>query len=105
MSFRRIWQRCDTSGEDCRNISGATGRPVRVRTADVDHRLRALVTAITAAGVSTVASGPSAVVVGNTSTSTVHDDLDDSRETGRQLRASDSGHRLSTVVRRSIRHR
>src|SRR3954469_8881464 len=69
-SFRRIWQRCDTSGEDCRNISGATGRTYGVRTADVDHRLRALVTAITAAGVSTVASSPSAVVVGNTSTVT-----------------------------------
>ena len=149
---------------------------------DVDHRLRALVTAITAAGASTIASSPSAVVVGNTSTVTtttatsttvqgnrapairfislrwfrsrlyarfrVCDD-----KTGRigltarhnkaralpwtrrfavsltagcgtytrnwvapvrfrtsgvivvQLRASDSGHRLGRVVRRSIRHR
>src|SRR3954471_19210953 len=69
-SFRRLWQRCDASGEDCRNITGATGRTYGVRSVDIDHRLRALVTAITAAGVSTVASSPSAVVVGNTSTVT-----------------------------------
>ena len=69
-SFHRLWQRCDTSGGDCRNIAGATGRTYGVRSADVDHRLRALVTAITAAGASTIASSPSAVVVGNTSTVT-----------------------------------
>jgi hypothetical protein len=181
-SFRRIWQRCDTSGENCRNISGTAGRTYGVRTADVDHRLRVLVTAITAAGVSTVASSPSAVVVGNTSTSTVTTTTSTTLQGNRaprlkfislrwfgrnlyarfrvcdddpgrigltarhnkarsllytrrmtvalsfgcqtytrhwappvrfrrsgllvvQLRASDSGHRLSTVVRRSIRHR
>jgi len=69
-SFRRLWQRCDSSGADCRNIAGATGRTYGVRSGDVDHRLRVLVTAITAAGVSTVASSPSGVVVGNTSTVT-----------------------------------
>jgi hypothetical protein len=69
-SYHRLWQRCDTSGGDCRNIAGATGRTYGVRSADVDHRLRALVTAITAAGASTIASSPSAVVGGNTSTVT-----------------------------------
>jgi hypothetical protein len=64
------WQRCDTSGGDCRNIADATGRTYGVRSVDVDHCLRALVTAITAAGASTIASSPSAVVVGNTSTVT-----------------------------------
>jgi hypothetical protein len=69
-SFSRLWQRCDSSGEDCRNISGATGRTYGVRSADSGHRLRALVTAHTAAGVSTTASSPSAVVAGNQTTTT-----------------------------------
>ena len=69
-SYRRLWQRCDTSGGECRNIAGATGRTYGVRSVDVDHRLRALVTAITSAGASTIASSPSGVVGGNTSTVT-----------------------------------
>jgi hypothetical protein len=69
-SFRRQWQRCDASGEGCLNIAGATGVSYGVRSADVDHRLRALVTALTAAGVSTVASSASGVVAGNSSTVT-----------------------------------
>jgi len=179
-SYHRLWQRCDSSGEDCRNIAGATGRTYGVRSADVDHRVRALVTAITASGSSTIASSPSPAVVGNTSTvtTTTSTTVQGNRaptlrflslrwfgsrlyarfrvcddNTGRigftarhnkarslpytrrfavtltagcgtytrnwappvrfrrsgllvvQLRASDSGHRLSRVVHRSIRHR
>jgi hypothetical protein len=69
-SFRRQWQRCDSSVDNCRNIAGATGRTYGVRSADVDHRLRALVSALTASGISTVASSPSAIVSGNTTTVT-----------------------------------
>jgi hypothetical protein len=69
-SFSRRWQRCDSAAEDCRNITGATGRTYGVRTADVGHRLRALVTARTASGVSTTASSASAVVSGQTTVTT-----------------------------------
>jgi hypothetical protein len=69
-SFSRLWQRCDASVETCVNIAGATGRTYGVRSADSGHRLRALVTARTAAGVSTVTSSPSAVVAGGGSTTT-----------------------------------
>jgi len=69
-AFTRLWQRCNSSGEECRNIAGATGRTYGVRSADIGHRLRALVVAQTAQGVSTVASSPSGVVEGNTSTVT-----------------------------------
>jgi hypothetical protein len=69
-SYRRQWQRCDSSGDNCRNVSGATGRTYGVRSTDAGHRLRALVVALTASGVSTVASSPSAVIVGNTTTVT-----------------------------------
>jgi len=71
-SYRRQWQRCETNGDNCRNIPGATGVAYGVRSADVGQRLRALVTAITSSnGVSTTASSLSAEVVGNTSTTTV----------------------------------
>jgi hypothetical protein len=69
-SFSRLWQRCDASLEECRNIAGASGRSYGVRSADAGHRLRALVTARTASGVSTIASSASAVVGGGTSTVT-----------------------------------
>jgi hypothetical protein len=69
-SFSRLWQRCDSSGEDCRNIAEATGRTYGVRSADVGHRLRALVTARTASGVSTTPSSLSAVVTGGQTTVT-----------------------------------
>jgi hypothetical protein len=71
-SFRRQWQRCETSGDNCRNIPGATGRSYGVRSADIGRRLCALVTAITSTnGVATTASSLSGEVAGNTSTTTV----------------------------------
>jgi hypothetical protein len=69
-SFARLWQRCDSAAEDCRNIAGATGRTYGVRSADVGHRLRALVTARTSGGVATTASSPSGVVTGGQTTVT-----------------------------------
>jgi hypothetical protein len=69
-SFGRQWQRCDSAGENCRNIAGATGRTYGVRSADAGHRLRALVTARTSGGVSTRASSPSGVVAGQTTVTT-----------------------------------
>jgi hypothetical protein len=69
-SFGRQWQRCDSAAEDCRNISGATGRTYCVRSADVGHRLRELVTARTSEGVATTASSASGVVAGQTTVTT-----------------------------------
>ena len=70
-SFARQWQRCNEAGAECLNIAGATGTTYGVRSADVGHRLRALVTARTSAGGSTtVASSASGVVSGGGSTTT-----------------------------------
>ena len=69
-SFTRQWQRCDTDVANCVNISGATGQTYGVRADDVGHRIRALVTAHTSAGQTTVASSPSGVVSSNTTTVT-----------------------------------
>jgi hypothetical protein len=69
-SFGYQWQRCTSTGTDCVNVSGANSAAYGVRTADVDHRLRALVTARTSTGRATVASSPSSVVLDNTVTTT-----------------------------------
>lgn len=69
-SFARQWQRCGGDGNDCLNIAGATGRTYGVRSADVGHRLRALVTARTASGSATAVSNTTAAVTGQTTTVT-----------------------------------
>jgi hypothetical protein len=69
-SFLYQWQRCTSTGTDCINVAGAISSVYGVRSADVDHRMRALVTARTSAGQSTVSSSASSVVLGNTSTTT-----------------------------------
>jgi hypothetical protein len=69
-SFARLWQRCDSAAENCRNLAGATGRTYGVRSADVGHRLRALVIARISGGVATTASSPSGVVTGGQTTVT-----------------------------------
>jgi hypothetical protein len=69
-SFGYQWQRCSATGAECANVAGATSPVYGVRSADVDHRLRALVTARTSAGRSTVASTASSVVRDNSTTTT-----------------------------------
>jgi hypothetical protein len=69
-SYSYRWQRCDGGGENCLNIAGATGRTYGVRNVDIENRLRVLVTARTADGVSTAASVVTRIVEGNTTTVT-----------------------------------
>jgi hypothetical protein len=70
-SFTRQWQQCDSDAANCINIGGATGQTYGVRSGDVGHRIRALVTAHTSSGQTTVASSASGVVGGNTTTTVV----------------------------------
>lgn len=70
-SYTRQWQRCNADGTACRNIGGATGKTYGIQSADVGSRLRALVTAHTNNGQTTVPSTQSAVVQSNTTTTTV----------------------------------
>ncbi len=49
-STQRQWERCNSSGGGCLNISGATGSTYTVQTADVGHRLRVLVTGTNSGG-------------------------------------------------------
>jgi predicted actin-binding protein len=69
-SFTRQWQRCNSDGTSCVNIEGATGRTYGVRSDDVGNRIRALVTAHTSSGQTTVTSSNSDVVTGTTTVTT-----------------------------------
>jgi hypothetical protein len=69
-SFTRQWQRCSTEVTGCVNISGATGATYGVRSADVGHRLRALVTAHSSGGQTTAVSNASGTVTSTTTTVT-----------------------------------
>jgi hypothetical protein len=66
-SFERQWQRCDSTGADCRDIDGAIGKTYYLRRADVGQRVRALVTAHVSGEQTTVPSELSAVVTSSTS--------------------------------------
>jgi hypothetical protein len=56
MTFTYQWQRCNSAGAGCANISGATEKVYRVATADVGSRLRVQVTARNASGTRSEAS-------------------------------------------------
>jgi len=63
-SFAYQWQQCDTSGNNCTAIAGATGKTYGVRSSDVGHELRVRVTATNKNG-STNAFSPFTAVVGD----------------------------------------
>jgi P2-related tail formation protein len=62
-SYSYQWARCNTSGESCANISGATSSSYTLAAGDVGHKLRVEVTATNAGGSGSATSEPTAVVV------------------------------------------
>ncbi len=61
-SFSYQWQRCNANGSGCADISGATKQSYTLTSADVDHRVRVVVTASNADGQSSASSRTSAIV-------------------------------------------
>lgn len=61
-SYAYQWQRCDVTGENCADVTGATGSSYGIRVADVGHTLRVVVTATNLAGSTSASSDNSAVV-------------------------------------------
>jgi sugar lactone lactonase YvrE len=62
ISYTYQWQTCNTAGEGCSNISGATGSTYLLGHGDTGTTLRALVTATNSAGSATATSQATAVV-------------------------------------------
>ena len=61
-SFSYAWSRCDTSGNACAAIAGATARLYTLVGADVGHTLRVTVTARNGSGAGHATSAPSGIV-------------------------------------------
>jgi hypothetical protein len=88
-SFGYQWQRCSAAGTDCAGISGATARRYTAVAADVDRRLRVVVTASNADGQSSANSAPSDVISGgNAPTLTAKPTVSGSAIVGEELTAS-----------------
>jgi hypothetical protein len=61
-TFTFQWQRCDSAGAGCVDVTNATARSYGVRSADAGHKLRVEVTAKNASSTATATSDPTAVV-------------------------------------------
>jgi len=86
-SYAYQWQLCNSEGESCANISGATNSTYALGSSDVGDTLRVVVTAKDSVGSTSATSQPSAVVVGapvNTSLPTIFGTAED----GQTLSAS-----------------
>ena len=66
MTFSYAWERCDTSGNNCATISGATSQTYVLAGDDVGHTVRSQVTAKNGAGSTSALSNRTAKVVGST---------------------------------------
>ena len=62
-SYSYQWEDCNTAGEACSNITGATSASYKLAAGDVGHTLRVVVTATNAGGSGKASSAASATVV------------------------------------------
>jgi hypothetical protein len=60
--YSYAWGRCDTAGNNCAAIGGATSSSYTLSTADVGHTIRSYVTARNSSGTTTAQSAQTAVV-------------------------------------------
>jgi hypothetical protein len=63
ITYAYQWQLCDSSGNGCRNLTGAVDASIRVEAAHLGSTLRVVVTASNADGARASASSPTGVVV------------------------------------------
>ena len=63
ISLAYRWQRCNASGANCAQISGANGRTYRLTSADAGATLRGAITASNRFGTTSVLTNPTAVIL------------------------------------------
>lgn len=61
-SYRYQWERCDSAGGACADITGANGKQYTVSKSDVGHRVRVAVTATNAGGEGSAVSAPTDII-------------------------------------------
>lgn len=67
-SFNYQWRRCDTNGDNCVDINGATNNSYAVQNADIGNTIRSQVTATNSAGDTVANSNETSIVVANGAT-------------------------------------
>ena len=85
ISYAYQWQRCDSGGGSCQDVSGATSSTYGLAPADVGSRMRVVVTATNAAGNASAASVPGAVVEARAPVNTVAPTLSGTVRDGERL--------------------
>ncbi|MEA2475147.1 MAG: large repetitive protein, partial [Thermoleophilaceae bacterium] len=88
ITFTRTWMRCDSSGNGCAAISGATGTTYSLLPADVGRTLRVEVTATNGAGSNSALSGQTAVVGANPPANSTPPTITGTARDGQTLTAS-----------------
>ncbi|HVS84838.1 MAG TPA: hypothetical protein VHD91_04340 [Gaiellaceae bacterium] len=68
-SYTYVWERCNSAGDACTAISGATAQTFQLSSADVNYTVRAVVTAKNADGTATATTAPTATVAAKSSAS------------------------------------
>jgi len=100
ISYAYSWLRCDSGGNGCAAISGATGSSYRLTAADVGHRVRVTVTASNTAGAVAATSDATAPIAarGSAPASTAAPQISGTARDGAVLRASTGGWRNSPTA-------
>jgi hypothetical protein len=91
ISFAYQWQRCDTSGNACQNVGGATGTTYGLGPADVGSTMRVVVTGTDADGpngASSATSGPTGVVTAKPPANTTPPSVSGTAKAGQTLSAT-----------------
>ncbi|HUA74052.1 MAG TPA: LamG-like jellyroll fold domain-containing protein [Solirubrobacteraceae bacterium] len=88
ISYSYQWQRCNSEGESCTDISGAEAAGYAVQPEDVGDRLRVVVTATSAYGTTTEASAPTAPVAPSPPANTESPTIGGTAQVGETLTAS-----------------
>jgi hypothetical protein len=71
-SYSYQWQRCDSSGNNCVDVAGATGNTYGVRSADAGNTIRVVVTAKNASGTTAASSNTTGLIASAGGTVTVN---------------------------------
>jgi hypothetical protein len=87
-SYGYQWEDCNTTGEACANVSGATAASYKLAASDVGHTLRVVVVASNAGGSAQASSAASGMVVPVAPSNTVLPTISGSPVEGETLKAS-----------------
>ena len=86
-SFAYRWRDCDSAGNGCVDIAGATGSTYLLVAADVGHTLRVVVTATNAGGSTAATSAQTGLVLGAPPANTVLPSVSGTAQLGQTLTA------------------